>query len=159
MDRREGGKDTGAHGGEQCKEHQGLHVMGTRAGGTQGTEAGREGECGGSGCRGDQGHGCRGDPTDWIKGGQGHVEGMDAGGIKGMDAGGVDAGDNQGNGYKGDREMQREWMQGTLRGQMQWEGMQGDRSLTCRHAAVVQAQKHLRLPGKSRINNSAHQVM
>lgn len=76
-----------------------------------------------------------------------------------MDAGGVDAGDNQGNGYKGDREMQREWMQGTLRGQMQWEGMQGDRSLTCRHAAVVQAQKHLRLPGKSRINNSAHQVM
>lgn len=54
--------------------------------------------------------------------------------------------------------MQREWTQQTLRGQMQLERMQGDRSLTCRHAGVVQAQKHLRLPGKSRINNSAHQV-
>lgn len=80
---------------------------------------------------------------------------------RGLTPGGTDAGGNQGNGYKGDREMQREWMQGTGRGWMQLECKQGDRSLTCRHAAVVQAQKHLRLPGKSRINNSAtsaHQV-
>lgn len=44
------------------------------------------------------------------------------------------------------------------RGWMQLGCMQGHGSLTCRHAAVVQAQKHLRLQGKSRINNSAHQV-
>lgn len=54
MDTREGGKDRGVRGGEECKEDQGLYVRGTNAGGT---EAGREGEGRGDGCRGDQGEG------------------------------------------------------------------------------------------------------
>lgn len=61
MARREGGKDTGARGGEECKEDQGLQERGTNAVGTEGTEAGREGDC----------------------------RGVDAGGTKGMDAGGT----------------------------------------------------------------------
>lgn len=83
MARREGGKDTGARGGEECKEDQGLHVRGTNAGGT---EAGREGECRGGGCMGEQGDGCRRDQRGWIKGGQGQTEGMNAGGKKGINS-------------------------------------------------------------------------
>lgn len=90
MARREGGKDTGARGVEECKEDQGLHERWKcrRDRGDRGRE-GRRLQRGG--WRGDQrdgcrGYRCRGDQRGWIKGGQRHSEGMDAGGKKGINS-------------------------------------------------------------------------